>query len=214
MIWHNALEGIACALFLTANRINAKRLTIGYIAADSISMATALKDRPPVRSEETARETDHNLKAMRQVTNRFVRKLNENKRGTEMSMERVKVSSFAFRLSRSLVTINPVMKVAIIDAIGPAMIHQLRDQITKQRYITRPSPTRILTAETVFRKRLIGALSLAKYAAGPPGRSANVINASIKVLMEAATCIVPSVKRTQVRAKMALLTGELGRAVK
>ncbi len=73
----------------------------------TISMATALKDRPPVRSEETARETDHNLKAMRQVTNRFVRKLNENKRGTEMSMERVKVSSFAFRLSRSLVTINP-----------------------------------------------------------------------------------------------------------
>ena len=35
MIWHSALMGIASALSLVANRINAKRLTIGYRAADS-----------------------------------------------------------------------------------------------------------------------------------------------------------------------------------
>lgn len=74
----------------------------------TVNMATALRDRRPVRSEETPRETVHNLKPMRKVTNRFVRKLNENKRGTETSMERVKVSSFPFRLSRSLATMNPV----------------------------------------------------------------------------------------------------------
>ncbi len=72
-------------------------------------------------------------------------------------------------------------------------------------HTTRPSPTRTLIAKTVFRNKLIGSASLANKAAGPPGRSAKVMNASDMILIEPATCIVPSMKRRKVTASTVLL---------
>ena len=112
MIWHSALAGIACVLSLAANRISVMRLTNEYRAADSylkvnihtgimtpprtVSMATVLRDRVDVRSVATLRETLHSFKTMREVTSRFVMKLNESHRGTQMRRDREKTSSSPF----------------------------------------------------------------------------------------------------------------------